>query len=52
MGVDYPIDYKISDYVEQIKKINPDGNIRNLEFKTLYHFKHYKSKELIFVLIP
>lgn len=25
MGVDYPIDYKISDYVEQIKKINPDG---------------------------
>jgi len=25
MGVDYPIDYKITDYVEQIRKINPDG---------------------------
>ncbi len=26
-GVDYPIDYTASDYVEQIKKISPEGRL-------------------------
>jgi len=37
-GVDYPIDYRASDYVDQIKKISPEGTLKLLTyFNFIYH---------------